>query len=186
MATNYIIICVSFCELCALGPRFTNILADKISLAYDDSQKSNEWVTVLVSSLCMLNRETPRKVKEHFYFLASGMQGSRELCLPSIDVECVLSVYPAGGQTRDCSVSVRSLRLSCRLLLAHRLRRSANISPVLGYRVVFDSTLNVGQVHSWRANINPAYDRPSRHEAFGVGPQSAALDRWVDVYLVLL
>ena len=55
---------------------------------------------------------------------------------------CVLSVYHAGGQTR--------------LLLAHCLQRSANISPVLGCRVVFDATLNVGQRHRWRANINPA------------------------------
>ena len=40
------------------------------------------------------------------------------------------------------------------LLLAHRLWRWANISPVLGYRVVFDATLNVRQRH---ANINPAF-----------------------------
>ena len=63
-------------------------------------------------------------------------------------------------------VSVRSLSLSCRrsntrcwpnvgLLLAHRLRRSTTISPVLSYRVVFDATLNVGQRHRRRANINP-------------------------------
>ena len=32
------------------------------------------------------------------------------------------------------------------LLLTHRLRRWASISPVLGYRVVFDATLNVGSV----------------------------------------
>ena len=62
-------------------------------------------------------------------------------------------------------VSVRSLCLSCNrlntrrwpdvgLLLAHRLQRWANISPVLGYRVLFDCTLNVGQRHSRRANIN--------------------------------
>ena len=61
-------------------------------------------------------------------------------------------------------VSVRSLCLSCRrsntrrspnagLLLAHRLRRWANISPVLGYHVVFVATLNVGQHHRRRANI---------------------------------
>ena len=105
-----------------------------------------------------------------------------------------------------CFVSVRSPRLSCRrsntrrwpnvgLLLAHRLWRSASISPVLGYRVVFDATLNVGQRHRRPANINPALvqsivtvpptfiyvacDRPGRHEAFArcwysVGPQSAA------------
>ena len=42
------------------------------------------------------------------------------------------------------------------LMLAHRLRRWANISPVLGYPVMFGATLNVGQRHRRRANINPA------------------------------
>ena len=66
------------------------------------------------------------------------------------------------------SLPVHSLRLSCRrantrrwpnvgLLLAHRLRRWDNISRVLGYRVLFDATLNVGQRHRRRANINPAF-----------------------------
>ena len=65
-------------------------------------------------------------------------------------------------------VSVRSHCLSCRrsntrrwpnagLLLAHRLRSWANISPVLGYRVMFDATLNVGQHQRRRANITPAF-----------------------------
>ena len=45
----------------------------------------------------------------------------------------------------------------CRVLLAQRLWRWANISPVLGHRVVFDATLNVGQRHRRRANINPAF-----------------------------
>ena len=40
------------------------------------------------------------------------------------------------------------------LMLAHRLRRWANIIPVLGYCVV--ATLNVGQRHRQRANINSA------------------------------
>ena len=64
-------------------------------------------------------------------------------------------------------VSVRSLRLSSRrsntrrwpnaeLLLAHSLRRWANISPVLFNPVLFDATQNVGKRHSRRANINPA------------------------------
>ena len=42
------------------------------------------------------------------------------------------------------------------LMLAHCPRRWANISPVLGYCVVFGATPNVGQRHRWRANINPA------------------------------
>ena len=41
-------------------------------------------------------------------------------------------------------------------MLAHRLLRSARISPILGYRVVFGAPLNVGQRHRRRANINPA------------------------------
>ena len=42
------------------------------------------------------------------------------------------------------------------LMLAHRLRRWPTINPVLGFRVVFGTTLNVGQRHRRRANINPA------------------------------
>ena len=75
-----------------------------------------------------------------------------------------------------CVCAFCSLRLSCRrsnmrcwtnvgLLLAHRLRRWANINPVLGYCVVLDATLNVSQRHRWRANINPASCRYySQHE----------------------
>ena len=41
-------------------------------------------------------------------------------------------------------------------MLAHRLRRWPNISPVLGHDVVFDAMLNVVHRHRGRANINPA------------------------------
>ena len=41
-------------------------------------------------------------------------------------------------------------------MLAHRLRRWANISLVLGYRLVFGATLNVGQRQRRRANITQA------------------------------
>ena len=44
----------------------------------------------------------------------------------------------------------------CWANIAHRLRCSANISQVLGYRVVFGATLNMGQRHRRRANINLA------------------------------
>ena len=44
-------------------------------------------------------------------------------------------------------------------MLAQSLRRWANISPVLGYNVVFGATLNVGQRHRRRADINPALVR---------------------------
>ena len=44
-------------------------------------------------------------------------------------------------------------------MLAHRLRRWPNISPVLSYRVVFGVMLNVGQRHRRRANINPAVSK---------------------------
>ena len=67
-----------------------------------------------------------------------------------------------------CVCAFCSLCLSCRrsntrrqpnvgLLLAHRLRRWASIRTVLGYRVVFDATLNVGQRHRQKTNINPAF-----------------------------
>ena len=78
-------------------------------------------------------------------------------------------------------VSVRSLRLSCRrsntrrcpnvgLLLAHRLRRSADISRVLGDSVMFDAMLNVGQRHRRRANINPALASSSSYCTAEPGP----------------
>ena len=41
-------------------------------------------------------------------------------------------------------------------MLAHCPRCWANISPVLGYHVVFGATLNVRQHHRQWANINPA------------------------------
>ena len=41
-------------------------------------------------------------------------------------------------------------------MLAHCPRRWANISPVLGYRVVFGATLDVRQHHRQWTNINPA------------------------------
>ena len=67
-----------------------------------------------------------------------------------------------------CVCAFCSLSLSCKrsntrgwpnvgLLLAHRLRRWANISPVLGYRAMFDATLHVDQRHRGPANINPAF-----------------------------
>ena len=46
--------------------------------------------------------------------------------------------------------------LNAGIVLAHRLRRWSSISPVLGYRVEFGATLNVGQRHRRRANIDPA------------------------------
>ena len=66
-----------------------------------------------------------------------------------------------------CPLSLCLRVLSCRrwntrrgpnagLMLAHRLRRWANISTVLGYCVAFGVTQNVGQRHRRRANINPA------------------------------
>ena len=42
------------------------------------------------------------------------------------------------------------------LMLAHCPRCWANISPVLGYHIVFGATLNVRQHHRQWANINPA------------------------------
>ena len=102
-------------------------------------------------------------------------------------------------------VSVRSvLFLSCRrsntrrwhnvgLLLAHCLRRWANISPVLGYHVVFDATLNVGQRHrltmvEWiLANTGDAGPTFSKHWG-GVGLDCltrSSANRSVEPVLVL-
>ena len=65
-------------------------------------------------------------------------------------------------------------------LLAYCLWRWANISPVLGYRVVFDATLNVGQRHRRRASINPALASSSSYCTTwaGAGPISIGLKVW--------
>ena len=95
------------------------------------------------STRIILNYVSPSiEVGNPLLYFSSLISVTSVLCL------CVLSVYHAGGQTRWRNAG---------LLLARRLRRWANISPVLGYRVVFNATLNVGQRHRRRANINPAF-----------------------------
>ena len=90
------------------------------------------------------------------------------LCLPSIEVETYCFTSHCSVVRPISFVSVRSLRLSFRrsntrrwpnagLLLANPLQCWADISSVLGYPVLFDATLNVGQRHRRRANINPAF-----------------------------
>ena len=69
----------------------------------------------------------------------------RRSTLRSVLCLCVVLVYHAGGQTRDVDP-----------MSGYCLRRWANISLVLGYPVVFDATLDVGQSHRQRDNINPA------------------------------
>ena len=61
-------------------------------------------------------------------------------------VRCTFN-YPAGVQTRDVDPMSGFCWPPSTTL--------ANISAVLGYRVVFDATLSVGQRHRRRANINP-------------------------------
>ena len=90
------------------------------------------------------------------------------LCLPSEEVgtcwfTCVRSVCVCISQSfhfwpgLSIVQAVKHETLpNAGLLLAHRLRGWLNISPVLGYCVVFGATLNVGQRHRWRANINQA------------------------------
>ena len=122
------------------------------------------------------------------------------LLVTSVFCLCSLTVYHAGGQTRDVDP----------------MSGWANISLVLGYRVVFDATLHVGQSHKRRANMNPALVqsivtvppicryllyvcglwlsrqarnvRPVLVECWPTvcGAGSALYRRWVDVYLVLL
>ena len=76
----------------------------------------------------------------------SAVYESVSVTVPFIQVQRFLS----------CRQSNTRRRLNAGLLLALRLRRWANISPVLGYCVVFGATLNVGQRHRRRANNNPA------------------------------
>ena len=81
------------------------------------------------------------------------------------------------------------------LLSAQRLRRCANISPVLGYRVVYDVTLHVGQRHRRRANINPAFVQSivrvlqpawSRLTDYGWMDTSQHRRRWPNIYQTLV
>ena len=68
------------------------------------------------------------------------------LCVPFISVQRFLSCRRSN--TRHWPRSG--------LMLALRLRRWANISPVLGNSVVFGATLNAGQRHRLRASMNTA------------------------------
>ena len=79
--------------------------------------------------------------------LTAQFASVRSLRLYILFISVLLSsaFYRAGVQTRDVDP-----------MLAHCLQCWANINPVLGYHVVFGATLNVGQRHRQRANINPA------------------------------
>ena len=86
-------------------------------------------------------------------FFTKIMDSSSLLCLPShreVGTCCSTSVPSVCAlcPIHFCQRFITYMRhwLKIGLLLAHRLRRSANISTVLGYRVVFDATLNVGSV----------------------------------------
>ena len=125
------------------------------------AQTQNRYYTPVVKFKCV----TEISIKPYYMSF---------LCLPSIEVEIYCFTSHRSFVRHISFVSVRSVRLSYRrsntrrwpsvgLLLAHRLRRWANISPVLGYRVVFDATLNVGRRHKRRANINPALPLRSSH-----------------------
>ena len=70
------------------------------------------------------------------------------LCPPSAVCECQRFLW--------CRRSNMRCWRNAGLILAHRLRRWATISRVLGYRVVFGATLNVGQHHRRPDNMNPA------------------------------
>ena len=103
----------------------------------------------------------------------SGVKGSganhypRASTVIKVGTCCFTSVHSVLSVWWVLCVPFISGFLSCRqsntrrwpnagLMLAHRLRRWANISPVLVYCVVSGATLNVGQRHRRQANINPA------------------------------
>ena len=69
--------------------------------------------------------------------------------------QCVCRVLSCPSVKRSRRSNTRHW-LNAGLMLPHPLRRWPNIIPVLSYRVVFGVTLNVGQRHRIRANINPA------------------------------
>ena len=84
----------------------------------------------------------------------------------------VLSVCPAVSNMQAVIALAKTRRWSnAGLMLAHRLRRCASISPVLGYLVVFGATLNVGQCHRRLANIAQLWFKAScqcrQHEDLG-------------------
>ena len=68
---------------------------------------------------------------------------------------------------------------NARLMLAHRLRRWADISPVLRYHVVFGATLNVGQRHRRRANINPALVQSIVHAPYRQHADKGTMKYWL-------
>ena len=62
-----------------------------------------------------------------------------------VSVRSVLSVYHAGNQTRDVDP------------MSGYCWPTVYISPVLGYRVVFDATLHVGQRHRPQGQHSPCF-----------------------------
>ena len=113
------------------------------------SPSKNRFLKGIIWSLC-----------DHEMFILSpprvDIGGGKlvHLCLLSVSVQsvCLSSRFyhagPRQANTRRWP--------NARLMFAHRLRRWANISPVSGYRAMFGVTLNVGQRHRRRDNINPA------------------------------
>ena len=65
------------------------------------------------------------------------------------------------------------------LMLAHRLRRWADNSPVLRYHVVFGATLNVGQRHRQRANINPVLVQSIVHVLYRQHADKGTMKYWL-------
>ena len=86
------------------------------------------------------------------------------LCPLSVCVAFCLSVCPAVSETVQAEAAEVAPANTIRwpnagLMLTHRRQRWANISPILGYRVMFGATLNVGQRHKQQANSNTALDQ---------------------------
>ena len=102
-----------------------------------------------------------------------------------VSLPSVLSVYHTGGQTRDVDP-----------MLGYCWPTVYGAEPTLaqycmGYRVVFDATLNVGQRHRRRANINPAFVQSivrvlqpawNRPTDYGWMDTSKHRRRWPNIY----
>ena len=90
------------------------------------------------------------------------------VCAQSVWVCAVSLPFISLQHFLSCKQLNTRRRPNAGLMLAHRLRRWPNISPVLGYRVVFGAMLNVSQRHRRWANINPALVQYSKASSWNI------------------
>ena len=99
-------------------------------------------------------------VKQNYRCLCSYLGNSFQLCLPSEEVWTCWFTFVRSVCPLSLCRSVLSVCMSHSIMqtVKHETLTQCwdNVfSPVLGYRVVFDATLNMGHRHRRRASINP-------------------------------